>query len=86
MEAAGLAVRTPHDHDGRVVTVHITPAGEDCQQTVMTRRREIVGEIFAGLDIEDQARLVELVERFIALAYSYVGLEQTFGSPAAAAG
>ncbi len=29
----------------------------------MTRRREIVGEIFAGLDAEDQARLVELVER-----------------------
>ena len=86
MEAAGLAVRTPHDHDGRVVTVHITPAGEECQETVMTRRREIVGEIFAGLDAEDQARLVELVERFIALAYAYVGLEQTFGSPAAAAG
>jgi len=86
MEAARLAIRTPHDQDGRVVTVHITPAGTACQEIVMARRREIVSEIITGLGVDDQEKLVELVERFIDLAYAYVGLTQTFGSPASAAG
>jgi DNA-binding MarR family transcriptional regulator len=86
MELAGLAVRTPHDSDGRVVTVFITAAGRECQRVVRARRKETIANILAGFDPGDRQQLVHLVELFIAAAYDYVGLRQTFGSSASAAG
>lgn len=86
MEVAGLALRSPHDRDGRVVTVHLTDVGRRCQRTVAQRRQEVVGQLLARFDADDARRLVELVERFVEAAYEYVDLPSTLGSPAAAAG
>ncbi|MGH9272838.1 MAG: MarR family winged helix-turn-helix transcriptional regulator [Ilumatobacteraceae bacterium] len=86
MEVAGLALRSPHDHDGRVVTVHLTDVGRRCQRTVAERRREVVGQLLARFDADDARRLVELAERFVDETYDYVGLSSALGSPAAAAG
>lgn len=86
MEAAGLAVRTPHDRDRRVVTVHISASGRDVHRTVLLRRRNALGDVLARFDAEDRRRLVELVERFIDLSHEHVGLPAIAGSAAAAAG
>lgn len=90
MEHAGLAVRTPHDHDGRVVMVHITTAGQRGHDIVLGRRRDILEQLLARFDDDDRLQLVELVERFIVDTYEYVGLGAprgpAHGSPAAAAG
>ena len=90
MEHGGLAVRTPHDHDGRGVTVHITAAGRRGHDIVLGRRRQIVEQLLAGFDDDDRLRLVELVERFIVGTTDYVALGapngSAHGSPAAAAG
>ena len=90
MEHCGLAERTPHDHDGRGVTVHITPAGQRGHDIVLGRRRQIVEQLLARFDDDDRLQLVELVERFIVGSADYVALGaasgSAHGSPAAAAG
>ncbi len=86
MELAGLAMRAPHDRDGRVVTVHPTDSGRRCQRKVADRRREVVGQLLARFDAEERSHLVELVERFVRGADEDVGRPATLGSPAAAAG
>src|ERR687898_1142821 len=80
MEHAGLAVRTPHDHDGRGVTVHITPAGQGGHDIVLGRRRQIIEQLLARFDDDDRLRLVELVERFIVGTADYVALAAPDGS------
>jgi DNA-binding MarR family transcriptional regulator len=90
MEQCGLAVRTPHDHDGRGVTVHITAAGRRGHDIVLGRRRDIVEQLLARFDDDDRLRLVELVERFIAGTADYVAHAapnaSAQGTPAVAAG
>lgn len=74
MEAAGLAVRTPHDSDGRVVRVQITEAGRQCQQLVAGRRQHVIGAILTRFDADERRQLVRLLERFLEGAYDHVGM------------
>ncbi len=81
MEVAGLAERSPDLHDGRVITVHLSASGRECQAMAAARRRSIIGQILAGFDEEDRQRLVELVERFIAGANEYAGVPNVPAAP-----
>lgn len=72
MEAAGLAVRSPHDGDGRVVTVELTAKGHVIHESVAARREAILRDLLAELGDADGLRLVELLESFIAVLDDYV--------------
>ncbi len=65
MEAAGLAIRSGGNGDGRVVTVRATAHGRQRYADVTARRLEILDEVLGGLAEGERYQLVELLERFL---------------------
>ena len=66
MEAAGLATRRPVPGDGRVVTAHLTAEGRRVHGIVAARRADLIRAAMADFTPEEQERLADLVERFLA--------------------
>jgi DNA-binding MarR family transcriptional regulator len=75
MEAAGLAIRTAGNGDGRVVTVRATERGHQRYAELAARRMEILDEVLGELSDSDRYQLVELLERFLAALDDHVAAE-----------
>jgi MarR family 2-MHQ and catechol resistance regulon transcriptional repressor len=63
LEEDGLAVRSPHPSDRRMVHVELTPAGLELCQRLVPAMAEFIGEISAGLTLEEKVLLNQLLER-----------------------
>ena len=63
LEAEGLARRTPHDRDGRVVMVSLTDEGKTAFEQQATGHRIEVDKLLAGLDAEALDTLREMIHR-----------------------
>lgn len=72
--SAGLAVRCPHDDDGRVVMVEVTPAGLDRHAEVNARRGELMAHMLGAFDPHDRPVLAEMFDRFAAAVDEFVDL------------
>ena len=75
MEAAGLAIRSGGNGDGRVVTVRATTHGRQRYADVTARRMEILDEVLGELAEGERYQLVELLERFLAALDDRVAAE-----------
>ena len=75
MEAAGLAIRSGGNGDGRVVTVRATAHGRQRYADVTARRMEILDEVLGELAEGERYQLVELLERFLAALDDRVAAE-----------
>jgi MarR family 2-MHQ and catechol resistance regulon transcriptional repressor len=63
LEEDGLAVRSPHPSDRRMVHVELTQEGLDLCERLVPAMAEFIGEISAGLTPEEKAVLNRLLER-----------------------
>jgi len=65
MEAAGLARRAAAEHDGRVVTAHLTDEGRRLQALVAERRTALIDAALDEFAPDEREHLVDLLERFL---------------------
>ena len=70
--AAGLAVRTPNEDDGRVVMVEITEAGRSRHADVNARRGVVMTHMLSAFTPEERPVLAEMLERFVATVDQFV--------------
>jgi MarR family transcriptional regulator, 2-MHQ and catechol-resistance regulon repressor len=63
LEEDGLAERSPHPSDRRMVHVELTPDGLELCQRLVPAMAEFIGEISAGLSSEEKVLLNRLLER-----------------------
>lgn len=70
---SGLAVRTPHDDDGRVVMVAITDAGRSRHADVNARRGELMAHMLGAFTPDERPVLADMLERFVAAVDEFVG-------------
>lgn len=68
----GLAKRCPHDDDGRVVMVEITPAGLDRHTDVNARRGELMAHMLGAFSTDERPLLAEMFDRFAAAVDEFV--------------
>lgn len=71
---AGLAKRCPHDDDGRVVMVEVTPAGLDRHAAVNARRGELMAHMLGAFAPDERPLLAEMFDRFAAAVDGFVDL------------
>lgn len=65
LEAAGLVVRTHDPGDRRAAVVSTTDRGEELVARVRGARNRAFGQMLAGWDAADRARLAVLLERLV---------------------
>jgi DNA-binding MarR family transcriptional regulator len=65
LEAAGLVVRTHDPGDRRAAVVSTTRRGEALVARVRAARNRAFGQMLAGWDAADRARLADLLERLV---------------------
>ena len=70
---SGLAMRTPHDDDGRVVMVEITDAGRSRHADVSARRGELMAHMLSAFTPEERPILADMLERFVGAVDEFVG-------------
>ena len=63
MAASGLVLRKDHPTDGRLVAVHLTPAGEKLRNEVPGVLRTVEAQALAGLSSSERRKLMTLLER-----------------------
>jgi DNA-binding MarR family transcriptional regulator len=68
-----LAIRTPHDDDGRVVMVEITDAGRARHADVNVRRGQLMTHMLAAFTPDERPVLAEMLERFVHAVDQFVG-------------
>jgi DNA-binding MarR family transcriptional regulator len=64
LERLGLVERGEAEHDRRIKTAAVTPAGHDVVEAINRGRRRLLAEAFAGWDERDRAELARLTRRF----------------------
>ena len=69
---SGLAVRCPHDDDGRVVMVEITEAGRSRHAAVHARRGELMAHMLGAFTVDERPVVAEMLERFVAAIDEFV--------------
>jgi DNA-binding MarR family transcriptional regulator len=72
--SSGFAKRCPHDDDGRVVMVEITPAGLDRHTDVNARRGELMAHMLGAFTPDERPLLAEMFDRFAAAVDEFVDL------------
>lgn len=65
LEAAGLAVRSVSQSDGRVRTSHLTRKGELAVAALTAARRRLLDHVVANWPARDREMLAMLLERFV---------------------
>ncbi len=65
LAATGLVTRRPHAEDSRVVLIELTPAGYALHAQVLDEQVARMGQFLAGLCLEEQQQLLDLLERAI---------------------
>ncbi len=70
--ASGLAARTPHDDDGRVVMVEITDAGRSRHADVSARRGQLMTHMLGAFSHEERPILADMLERFVSAVDEFV--------------
>ena len=68
LEEAGLVERHPNPRDGRAIRVFPTARGERLHRRVQEFRRRKVQRLLAGLTVQEQEALLDLLERAISAA------------------
>ncbi|MGQ9925318.1 MAG: MarR family winged helix-turn-helix transcriptional regulator [Chloroflexaceae bacterium] len=63
--ATGLVTRRPHADDSRVALLELTPAGETLHTRVIEEQLMRMGQFLAGLGLDEQDLLLDLLERAI---------------------
>jgi DNA-binding MarR family transcriptional regulator len=63
LEEDGLAARSPHPSDRRMVHVELTEAGMELCQRLVPAMAEFIGEISAGLSQDEKVLLNRLLEQ-----------------------
>jgi DNA-binding MarR family transcriptional regulator len=70
---SGLAVRSAHDDDGRVVMVEITDAGRLRHADVNARRGQLMTHMLGAFAPEERPILADMLERFVSAVDEFVG-------------
>ena len=71
--ASGLAIRCPHDDDGRVVMVEVTDAGLSRHAAVNARRGELMAHMLGAFTADERPVLADMLERFVSAVDEFVG-------------
>lgn len=69
---SGLAVRCPHDDDGRVVMVEITDAGRSRHSAVHARRAELMAHMLGAFTLDERPVVADMLERFVSAIDEFV--------------
>ncbi len=69
---SGLAARSPHDDDGRVVMVEITDAGRARHADVNARRGQLMAHMLGAFAPEERPILADMLERFVSAVDEFV--------------
>ena len=69
---SGLAIRSPHDDDGRVVMVEITEAGRLRHAEVNARRRQLMTHMLGAFEPVERPVLADMLERFVTAVDQFV--------------
>ncbi len=70
--ASGLAVRSAHGVDGRVVMVEITDAGRSRHADVNDRRGQLMTHMLGAFTPEERPILADMLERFVSAVDEFV--------------
>jgi DNA-binding MarR family transcriptional regulator len=70
--SSGLAVRSSHDEDGRVVMVEITDAGRSRHADVNARRGLLMTHMLGAFTPEERPVLADMLQRFVAAVDEFV--------------
>jgi DNA-binding MarR family transcriptional regulator len=65
LEASGLVTRAHDPEDRRAAVVSPTPRAEDLVARLREARRRAFGQMLAGWEADDRARLADLLERLV---------------------
>ncbi len=82
---SGLAVRSAHDDDGRVVMVEITDAGRLRHAEVHARRGQLMTHMLGAFAPEERPILADMLERFVSAVDEFVGALAEIPEPSPAA-
>jgi DNA-binding MarR family transcriptional regulator len=69
---SGLAVRSAHDEDGRVVMVEITDAGRARHADVNARRGLLMAHMLGAFTPEERPVLADMLQRFVSAVDEFV--------------
>lgn len=69
---SGLAKRSPHGDDGRVVMVEITDAGRSRHADVSARRGELMAHMLGAFTPQERPILADMLERFVSAVDEFV--------------
>ena len=70
--ASGLAVRSAHGEDGRVVMVEITEAGRSRHADVNDRRAQLMSHMLGAFTPDERPVLADMLERFVSAVDEFV--------------
>jgi DNA-binding MarR family transcriptional regulator len=70
--SSGLAVRSSHDEDGRVVMVEITDAGRSRHADVNARRGLLMTHMLGAFTPEERPVLADMLQRFVSAVDEFV--------------
>ena len=80
LEEVGLVERRPDARDRRAVRLFATPRGEALQQRAQAYRRQKAHRLLADLTLQEQAQLLDLLDRAISTAEEAVDREDAANS------
>ena len=70
--SSGLASRSSHDDDGRVVMVEITDAGRSRHGEVNARRGQLMSHMLSAFAPTERSVLADMLERFVSAVDEFV--------------
>ncbi len=65
MQAAGLLTRRPHETDGRLVRLWLTPHGRELQPVIEQERAHLTARALADLDVDQRAALIRALTKIV---------------------
>ncbi len=65
MHAAGLLTRRPHETDGRLVRLCLTPHGRELQPVIEQKRVNLSKRALAELDVDERAALIRSLTKIV---------------------
>jgi MarR family transcriptional regulator, organic hydroperoxide resistance regulator len=65
MQAAGLLTRRPHETDGRLVRLWLTPHGQELQPVIEQERAHLTDRALAELDVDERDALTRALTKIV---------------------
>ena len=65
MQAARLLTRRPHETDGRLVRLWLTPRGRELQPVIEQERADLTARALAELDVDERAALNRALTKIV---------------------